>query len=157
MRIRWIPQKEANQFVIDHHRHHDAVTGAIICIGAFQGDGLVGVAILSRPVGRRIDYRKTVEITRLCTDGYKNACSKLYGASARIARELGFEKIQTYILASESGVSLTASGWTLEEENVGGKTWNGRTHSVLTLFGDEDKRPREMKNRYVRVFPGGKR
>lgn len=152
MQVRWIPQKEANEFVVRLHRHHGKFVGAITCVGAYDNGVLVGVSVLSRPVSRRIDYRSVVEVTRLCTDETKNACSKLYGASARIARELGFEKIQTYILQSESGVSLIAAGWQLEAENVGGESWNGRSHETVSLFGVDEKRPREKKKRYAKYF-----
>jgi len=64
--------------------------------------------------------RKIVEVTRLVTDGTKNACSFLYSAAARVAKELGYESIQTFILESESGVSLIASGWELEHTTNGG-------------------------------------
>lgn len=36
---------------------------------------------------------KTLKINRLCTDGTRNACSKLYGACVRIAREMGYESV----------------------------------------------------------------
>ena len=65
----------------------------------------------------------TVEVVRLVTDGTKNACSCLYSASARSAKELGYEKIQTYILEEESGISLVASGWYLDQEKAGGGQW----------------------------------
>lgn len=51
------------------------------------------------------------EVTRCCTDGARNACSFLYGAAARASTHLGFTRIQTYILDSETGVSLKACGW----------------------------------------------
>lgn len=149
MKIRWITQKQANEFIVQHHRHHNAVVGSITQLGLFNENELVGVAILSRPVSRRIDFTKVVEVTRLCTDGTQNACSKLYSACARIAREMGFEKIQTYILASESGISLKASGWILEAENVGGKEWTNRIH--YNLFGEE-KRPTELKSLFSKTF-----
>lgn len=147
MKIRWITQKQANQFIIEHHRHHNAVVGSITQLGLFNDVSLIGVAVLSRPVARKIDYTKVVEVTRLCTNGTQNACSKLYSACARIAKEMGFEAIQTYILASESGVSLKASGWQLTEMNCGGKEWNGRIS--VNLFG-EQKRPTELKNKWIR-------
>src|ERR1019366_9246947 len=43
-----------------------------------------------------------------------------YGSCARIAKEMGYDKIQTYILDAESGVSLRATGWTLEKTGCGG-------------------------------------
>jgi len=115
---------EANAFVREHHRHHKPVVGHLFSIGAVMGDKIVGVAIVGRPVARRRDDGITAEVTRLCTDGTKNACSFLYGACARAAFALGFKRIGTYILATEPGTSLTATGWRL----IGGTP--GRSWSV---------------------------
>src|SRR6185437_13836615 len=84
---------EANAFVAAHHRHHKPVVGHRFSIGAVVNGELVGVAIVGRPVARMRDDGLTVEITRLCTDGTKNACSFLYGACARGAFALGFKRI----------------------------------------------------------------
>jgi hypothetical protein len=88
----------------------------------FDG-ALVGVAIVGRPVSRIRDDGLTLELTRLCTDGTRNACSFLIGKAARAAFALGFKRIGTYILQSESGVSLRAAGWTLIGETKGG-SWD---------------------------------
>jgi hypothetical protein len=114
---------EANAFVTAHHRHHKPVVGHLFSLGAVDGDKIVGVAIVGRPVSRLRDDGVTAEVTRLCTDGCKNACSFLYGASARAAFALGFKKIGTYILASEPGTSLTAAGWKLIAETPG-RSWS---------------------------------
>ena len=113
---------EANAFVAQHHRHHKPAVGHLFSLGAALGDGIVGVVIVGRPVARMRDDGETAEVTRLCTDGTKNACSFLYGAAARAAFALGFQRIGTYILASEPGTSLTASGWRLVGE-VRGRSW----------------------------------
>lgn len=55
---------------------------------------------------------RIAEVTRLATDGTKNACSFLYSRAARAARAMGFDTIQTFILESEPGTSLRAAGWT---------------------------------------------
>ncbi len=47
----------------------------------------------------------------------------LYSAAARAAKAMGFLKIQTYILETETGTSLKASGWKLEGKTIGGD-WN---------------------------------
>lgn len=114
---------EANQFVEANHRHHKPVVGHIFSIGAAVGENIVGVAIVGRPVSRMRDNGVTAEVTRLCTDGTKDACSFLYGACARAAFALGFKKIGTYILASEPGTSLTATGWRCLGERGGG-SWS---------------------------------
>lgn len=76
---------EANAFVEEHHRHHKPVVGHLFSIGATQADRIVGVVIVGRPVARMRDDGATAEVTRLCTDGTRNACSFLYGAAARAA------------------------------------------------------------------------
>lgn len=65
----------------------------------------------------------TLEVTRLCTSGHRNACSFLYGAAARAAFALGYCRIGTYILKREPGTSLAAAGWKLVGE-VKGRSWD---------------------------------
>lgn len=114
---------EANAFVAAYHRHHRPAVGHLFSLGAVIDDKVVGVAIVGRPVSRMRDDGLTAEVTRLCTDGTKNACSFLYGASARAAFALGFQRIGTYILASEKGGSLVGAGWKLIGERGGG-SWS---------------------------------
>ena len=71
----------------------------------------MGAAIVGRPVAREVDQYSVAEVTRLVTDGTPHACSIQYAACARAAKALGYERIQTYILNSEPGTSLIASGW----------------------------------------------
>lgn len=119
-----VTMKQANEFVLLHHRHHGKVRGCKFCIGAADESGVLhGVAIVGRPVSRYLDNGSTAEVTRLCTDGYRNACSFLYSACARIARQMGYARLLTYILDSESGASLRASGWT-DRGICGGGNWN---------------------------------
>lgn len=129
---------EANAFVTEHHRHHRPVVGHKFSIGAALDHKIVGVVIVGRPVARRRDDGMTLEVTRLCTDGTKNACSFLYGAAARAAFALGYIRIGTYILASEPGTSLTAAGWRCLGER-GGLSWNVPSRPRV------DKCPAQMK------------
>ena len=116
---------DANSLVKRWHRHHKEVQGHRFSIGVMDDKTgkVVGAAVVGRPVARRINYRTTLEVTRLVTDGTKNACSILYAACARIGREMGYQKIQTYILDNETGVSLKAASWFCEEEIAGGGQW----------------------------------
>ena len=114
---------EANAFVTEHHRHHKPVVGHLFSLGAILGDKIVGVAIVGRPVSRHRDDGLTAEVTRLCTDGTKNAPSFLYGRCARAALALGFKRIGTYILSSEPGTSLAAWGWRMIQETPG-RSWS---------------------------------
>ena len=116
--------KQANAFVAEHHRHHDPVYRDKFRVGCAVGGVLVGVANVGRPVNRILDDGKTLEVTRLCTTGEKDVCSFLYSRCARIAKEMGYSKIITYILDSESGISLKASGWHKEADVKGHRTWN---------------------------------
>ena len=141
MEIVPITLKSANEYVSQYHRHHKSVVGCKFCIGCEDGGQLIGVAICGRPVSRHLDNGKTLEINRLCTNGVRNACSMLYGACVRIAREMGYAKVITYILASENGASLKASNFVCEGE-AGGAVWTGvrmRDNGV----------PQERKQRYV--------
>lgn len=123
---------EANAFVQKHHRHHKPVTGHKYSIAATDGEKIVGVVIVGRPVSRYLDDGLTLEITRCCTDGTKNACSILYGAAWRAARAMGYKKVITYILESENGTSLRASGYKCVGK-AGGLRWTGKRRPEVDL------------------------
>lgn len=125
MKLNAIPLelKQANEFVDSLHRHHNSVHRDKFRIGCEMDGKLVGVVQLARPVSRVLDDGKTIEVVRLCTDGTKDVCSFLYSRAARISREMGYTKIITYILDSESGISLKASGWH-KEADTKGHNWN---------------------------------
>lgn len=119
-----IELKEAQAYINQYHRHHEASHRDKFRIAASDGEKIIGVIQVGRPVSRILDNGKTLEVLRLCTQGDKDVCSFLYSRAARIAKEMGYEKIITYILESEQGTSLKASGWELEADNVGGSDWN---------------------------------
>lgn len=129
---------DACAFVAEHHRHHVAPVGHKFSIGAASGTELVGVVIVGRPVSRMRDDGATLEVTRLATDGTRNACSFLYGAAARAAFALGYSRIGTYILKSEPGTSLRAAGWKLIGERGGGK-WTRTDRVRLNRHPTETK------------------
>lgn len=111
LEIRPITLKDANEFVRERHRHNGPTTGHKFSVAVYDGDKLVGVGIVSRPVARRLDDGLTAEILRVCTDGTRNACSILYGACSRCAMEMGYKRVVTYTLLSESRSSLKAAGF----------------------------------------------
>jgi hypothetical protein len=114
---------EANAFIKRVHRHHGSLPGAKFAIAVAEGDVVCGVALVGRPVSRMRDDGFTAEVTRLATDGTKNACSMLYAASWRAARAMGYRRLGTYILDSEPGTSLDAAGWKLIGQ-AGGGSWS---------------------------------
>lgn len=115
---------EANTFVLQHHRHHKPVVGHKFCVAVADIDGEIrGVAIVGRPVARRLDDGWVLEVNRVATDGCENACSALYGACWRVAKNMGYRKLITYILDTEPGTSLNAAGWKCVG-SAGGGSWN---------------------------------
>ena len=130
---------EARSFVDQHHRHHPAPVGGLFAVGVEQNGEVVGVAIVGRPVARMLDGGYTAEVTRLCVlEGHKNACSKLYSACWRAARALGYQKLITYTLAEESGVSLRAAGWKVVGE-VKGRSWSTPSRPRVDKHPTQDK------------------
>lgn len=107
---------------------------------------IVGACIVGRPVARMTDQQTVCEVTRLVTDGTRNACSLLYGAAARAAGAMGFERIQTFILETEPGTSLKAAGWEFDGWTDKAGTWQTRT-------GRRTDQPTCRKGRWIRRFP----
>lgn len=144
--IRPCELKDANIFIEALHRHHKPVQGHRFSISVWNETAMVGVATVGRPVARMTDQRKVLEVTRLCTNGTPHACSALYAAAARVGKEMGYEKIQTFILDSEPGTSLKAAGWVFESASAGGD-WN-----VPSRGGRRTDQPQCPKQRWSRVL-----
>lgn len=136
-----ITLRDACAYVNANHRHHVAPQGHKFSVAASDGGNLCGVAICGRPVARRLDDGLTLEVTRLCTDGTKNACSLLYAACWRAAKAMGYKRIVTYTLQHESGASLRAAGWRCDGQ-AGGLKWTGQRRKT------EQPYPEEMKVRW---------
>jgi hypothetical protein len=133
--------EEACAFVDEHHSTHDAPQGWKFGVGVNDGEQVVGVAIVGRPVSRHRDNGVTLEVTRCATDGTKNAASKLYAACWRAAKNLGYQRLITYTLAdSEDGTPLRAldSFRILHERNSGGD-WNSPSRPRVDTTPDEQK------------------
>jgi len=137
--------KEANAYVKQHHRHHGPVAGHKFSIGLSNGEKIVGVAIVGRPVARHLDDGWTLEVNRLCTDGSQNACSMLYAAAWRAARAMGYKRLVTYVLDSEPGTSLKASGWHFDCMTNGG-SWDCPSRPRNTTA------PSCKKQRWIKEF-----
>jgi hypothetical protein len=107
-------------------------------VAVAEGESIGGVAIAGRPIARKLDDGQTVEITRCCTTGARNGCSMLYGALVRAARSLGYARVVTYTLESESGASLRATGAVSRPSTTrDGQGWdnNVRRREDSDLFG----------------------
>jgi hypothetical protein len=106
-----ITLRAAQAFVDKHHRHNKAPRGHKFSIGLEHDGQLVGVAVAGRPVARHFDNGRTLEVSRTCTLGDRNANSMLYGAVWRAAKAMGYTRLVTYTQADESGASLRAAGF----------------------------------------------
>lgn len=149
--------KAASRYVRDNHRHHPAPQGGLFAACVVDESGVIrGVAIAGRPLGRG-NRRRTpdhvaplnsidaVEITRVATDGARNACSILYGAMRAAAKALGYRRVFTYTLASEPGTSLRAAGF-VRSGTVDGRSWTTPSRPRT------DKHPTVDKVRWEVVF-----
>ena len=132
----------ANALVTSLHRHHKKTVGALFALGLTDGGKLVGAAIIGRPVARASQDGYTAEITRLVTDGSRNACSKLLAAARKAAAALGYKRLQTYTLETEGGASLRAAGWSVESV-VRGRSWSCASRPRI------DKHPTCTKLRWI--------
>lgn len=136
--------KEANAYVEQHHRTTGQWSGT-----SFQSDFLMGrrswaLLLWVVLVARHLDDGWTLEVNRLCTDGTRNACSMLYSAAWRAARAMGYKRLVTYILDTENGASLRASGWKCVGK-AGGFRWTGKRRPEVDLY------PAQMKIRFERT------
>lgn len=132
---------DAKVFVGQNHRHHKPPQGGLFAVACAEGETVVGVAIIGRPVSRMLDDGWTAEVTRLATDGTRNACSILYSAAWRASRSLGYRRLVTYILDTEPGTSLKAAGWKCVGEAGGGK-WSRKGRPRV------DSHPTQLKFRW---------
>lgn len=133
-----ITQKEAFAFISKHHRHHQKPVGWKFGVAVNNGVEVVGVITVGRPVARHLDDGWTLEVNRCCTDGTKNACSMLYGAAWWATKALGYRQLITYVLASESGASLRASGWNVVGKRGGG-SWDAPSRPRVQTAPTEEK------------------
>ena len=129
MRLKPITLKAANEFVKEHHRHSKPTIGHKYSIGVVDDiEGIIGVAIVGRPVGRGYDDGYTAEVLRVCTapSAEKNICSMLYAGAWRSWKGMGGDRIITYTLEREKGISVQSAGWlkgpTIQPKS---KPWKG--------------------------------
>lgn len=130
--------QDAKRYIDEHHRHHRPPVSGLFAVAVASDANICGVAIVGRPVSRVLDDGWTAEVTRTCTDGTKNVCSMLYAACWRAARALGWRKLITYTLDTESGTSLRAAGWRVVGK-VDGRSWNCAARPRVDAHPTQDK------------------
>lgn len=111
LNIRPISFNAAKRWVEEYHRHSHSPHGWKFGAAIYEDERMVGVVMAKPPTARMADDGYTLEISRLCTDGTANACSFGYAAMVRAAKALGYCRVITYTLPTESGSSLRAIGF----------------------------------------------
>ncbi len=152
LRVFPIPFRDACEYIRRWHRHHHVPPVGHKASFAVEGPDrqVHGVATIGRPMARRLDTGEALEVTRIATDGTKNAASMLYGACLRWAWKNGAEKVWTYILESEQGTSPAAAGFTFDGI-VKGRSWSCPSRPRI------DKHPTCNKKRWIALCPIRKR
>ena len=126
IRLHPVTQLEARRFVAKHHRHSRAPLRVICCVGVEDEAGeIVGVGMLERPKAPKLCDGFTVEASRVCTLGARNACSMLYGALCRAAAALGYTRVVSYTLKDEPGSSLLGAGF-MRVADIKPESWDRR-------------------------------
>jgi hypothetical protein len=136
-----ITYAEACAFVEKHHSTHDAPQGWKYGVAVNDSSCVVGVCMVGRPISRHQDDGYTLEVTRCATDGTHNAASKLYAASWRAAKNMGYRRLITYTLAdSETGTPLRAvDGWEVLHKRTGGGSWDRKSRPRVSIHPEEQK------------------
>lgn len=145
--------RDVKRFIGEHHRHNLPPTGWLFGSTLWDGDELRAVGVASRPTGRGLQDGATMEVSRVCTIGDRNACSMLYGALCRAGGALGYWRAYTYTLVEEDGASVRAAGFVFDAEVPArdAEPHGDGARYQTDLFGN-DIRPPGAKNRWIRVL-----
>lgn len=120
-----VKRADAISFVAKTHRKQPKVQGAMWAVSVRDGKKIVGVALVGWPArAQSSDEIDTLCVLRVAVkEGYKNACSMLYGACWRAARAMGSDSMVTFTHLEEPGTSLRAAGW-IEDGQTDGGEWS---------------------------------
>ncbi|MEV4210124.1 XF1762 family protein [Micromonospora sp. NPDC049662] len=167
-RVRPISYRQACAYINAHHQQLDRPQGHTFSLGLTNHAGnLIGVAMVGRPDARHHDDGLTTEVTRLATDGPRNAYSVLLAAAWRVARRMGYQRMITYTRTDRPAAGLRAAGWKVVTETpptrgrnrlsrhrapraTGDATrtrWQVTTEDWRTQTGAADRIPRRARDR----------
>ena len=110
-----LPKAFIANWIAAQHRHCTLLKHGVQFADAVRDrttGKIVGAIQAKNPVSRNMDDGKTLEISRVATDGTANACTWLMGRARRWAKADGrFDRIITYTLEHEPGASLRAANF----------------------------------------------
>lgn len=129
-----VSREAANRFIAENHSHHGPVRADIIRCGWSVDGKLVGVVIGALPNARKLcEGGLTLEVSRLCTVGTKNAGSSLLSAITKAGIALGYRRFVSYTRIDEPGTVYRAAGWWPTHETEPGD-WNTMRNSHRGLL-----------------------
>lgn len=141
LRLRPWTVRQAIPFVASVHRRLPVVQGALWAVSVRNEKDVVGCALVGHPARVWMVDSATLAVLRVaCREGYRNACSMLYGACSRAARAMGAENLVTYTHLDEHGTSLRAAGWIDGGLTDGGEWGRPSRQRALALDGAEKRR-----------------
>ncbi|CCH17698.1 XF1762 family protein [Micromonospora lupini] len=115
-RVRPISYRQACAYISANHQQLERPQGHTFSLGLTNHAGnLIGVAMVGRPDTRSHDDGLTAEVSRLATDGPRNAYSVLLAAAWRVARRMGYQRMITYTRTDKPAAALRAAGWKVAE------------------------------------------
>lgn len=125
--------------------------------GLFVDEELVAVVTAGYPVARALNDGRTLEVNRVCVNGeIRNANSALYGAIGRAAKALGWQRLVTYTLQTESGASLRGAGFEdvayLDARGSWAHDSKQRVAYDENLFGERRLAQNQAKIRWERML-----
>ncbi|MFF5204261.1 XF1762 family protein [Micromonospora parva] len=116
-RVRPISYRQACAYISAHHQQLERPRGHTFSLGLTNHAGnLIGVAMVGRPDARHHDDGLTAEVSRLATDGPRDAYSVLLAAAWRVARRMGYRRMITYTRIDRPAAGLRAAGWKVMTE-----------------------------------------
>lgn len=131
--------KQALPWVYAVHRRLPRVQGGLWAVRVERFGVIVGCAVVAH-AARLLAARDVLCVVRVAVlESQPNACSMLYGACSRAARDMGARGLVTYTHQDEPGTSLRAAGW---------------IDGGLTAGGEHDRKGRR---RAPALFPEPKR
>ncbi len=143
MELQPITYDEACDFARRHQCDPFPAQGWKFGIAVNDGEKIAGVITVGRPSAYYQDDGRTLEVTLCCTDGTKNADSVLYRAALQATKALGYKRLMTYALVSESGRFVEETGEDISNHSRVSPEERATLDSILTFpkqnaAGDSD-------------------
>jgi len=137
MELQPVSYKEASAFIEKYHNQHVPSQGWKFGIAVNDGERIVGVITVGRPVAPYKDDGWTLEVTQCVTDGTEGANTRLYSSALKATMAMGYKRLITYTLISESGIEEAKGHIPGVTSGVGSK--ERATLNSIVMFPPEKK------------------